>query len=320
MPKMAYPLHLTSLDKTQCGKVDTKIRQAIFPPMRLNRNIPDAIAYGPEEYGGMEFTDTQTLQDQVQIPYVIKQIRWGQTVANDMLVTLDNLQLMSGFVRPVMEFTETPLEFCDKGFFSQLRARMGEYDAHLWIEQAWTPKLQREGDESIMERFVNCPGITKAMLRKANNVRLYLRVITITDLTTPAGDAIANGMLTGSWQSGSDLEWPHQECPPKKHWAAFRKCLRMTFCQLVRRNQPAYFSMILNEPLGKWYPVRRYAWWPTYKANDSVIYREDDGRLQVFKHQGSGFHIHDGELDELPLPAIPSHARSSARGIGHIVQ
>ncbi len=35
-------------------------------------------------------------------------------------------------------------------------------------------------------------------------VRLYLRVITIADLTDPEGSTIPDGMLTGDWQAGSD--------------------------------------------------------------------------------------------------------------------
>ena len=92
----------------------------------------------------------------------------------------------------------------------------------MWIEKAWAPKLQREYDRSIMERFVEIQGATVGQLRKVNTVRLYLRVVTITDLTHPSGEYIPDGMLMGDWQAGSDLEWPHQPCPPRSHWALFR--------------------------------------------------------------------------------------------------
>ena len=48
-----------------------------------------------------------------------------------------------------------------------------------------------------MEGFTTIPGITKGQFKQANTVRLYLRVITIADLTDPDGSTIPDGMLTG---------------------------------------------------------------------------------------------------------------------------
>ena len=61
--------------------------------------------FGPKEYEGMEIVETYTLQNQLQGVSVMKQLRWGKTVANDLLVTLDNVQLASGFLPPVLEET-----------------------------------------------------------------------------------------------------------------------------------------------------------------------------------------------------------------------
>ena len=61
--------------------------------------------FGPKEYEGMEIVETYTLQNQLQGVSVMKQLRWRKTVANDLLVTLDNVQLASGFLRPVLEET-----------------------------------------------------------------------------------------------------------------------------------------------------------------------------------------------------------------------
>ena len=128
------------------------------------------------EYGGMEIPDTFTLQDQLQVPYILKQVRWDSTVANDLLTTLEEIQLASGFVRPIMEFTDLPISYIDQGLLIKIRKRMGGYEAGIWFEGAWTPELQRERDAAIMEAFVRILGITPRQLEKANACRLYLRV------------------------------------------------------------------------------------------------------------------------------------------------
>ena len=86
------------MTKKQYNNIITKIRQSIFPLMRLNQNMPGAVVYGPEEYGGMELPKIYTLQDQLQMSNVIKQLQWDQTLANNILVTLDNIQLTTGLI------------------------------------------------------------------------------------------------------------------------------------------------------------------------------------------------------------------------------
>ena len=151
--KLEYKMRLTSLTKKQCKPINTLSRQAILPQMRLNQNMPDAVIFGTMSYEGMEFPQTYTLQDQLQIPGVIRQLRWNKTVANDILVTLDNIQLNTGFVTPIMEDIRPGMDYVDQGLLASLQGRMREIKATMWIEKAWAPKLQRENDGAIMERF-----------------------------------------------------------------------------------------------------------------------------------------------------------------------
>ena len=102
------------------------------------------------EYGGLELPEVYTRQDQLQVTNLIKQLQWDGTLANDILVTLDNLQMESRLVTPVLETTEGKLNYVRMGWLSELRRRFGQIDKKIWIEKAWTPKLQREGDAAIM--------------------------------------------------------------------------------------------------------------------------------------------------------------------------
>jgi hypothetical protein len=163
-PKLAYALHLSSFTWAQCGKINSVIRSTLIPRMRINRHFPTALLNGPLEYGGLEMMETYTLQDQVQLSYLLKQLRWDRTVANDILVTLDNLQLCSGLLLPVLEFPSLPIPYVEDGFLSLVRRRLNEMEAGLWIENAWTPSLQHIGDESLMARFITIPRITTAQL------------------------------------------------------------------------------------------------------------------------------------------------------------
>ena len=117
-------MRLTYLTEEQCGKITTLIRQAILLPMQLKHNIPDALIFGPSEYGCMEFPKAYTLQDQLQVPDIFKHFFWDKTV--DVLVTRDAIQLNAGFVTLIMEDTSLCMDYVDQGLLSSLQGRMRE--------------------------------------------------------------------------------------------------------------------------------------------------------------------------------------------------
>ena len=307
IPKLSYALHGSSFSEQQCHKLNSVIRSSLLPGMRFNRHFPSAILYGPTDYGGMEFPEIYTLQDQIQLEYLLKQLRWGQTVANDFMVTLDSVQLCSGYCRPLLESVSDTVDYLEPSYILDLRRRLAELGADIWIEHAWCPQLQREGDSSLMEAFNNIPGITRAKLRQANSVRLYLRVVTVADLCDVQGTHIRDGMLQGDWQAGSDFKWPYQPRPPKPFWATFRWCLRQTFCTSTCPNQPASYSMKLDSPLTRWFAVPRNTWFPAYRLEDKLFWRQrNDQTLNVLTPSAtSGFYHHSGTTTLLPLASHP---------------
>jgi len=279
VPKLSYPLHLTSFTQKQSNAINSTIREAFLPIIRFNWHLPGAVLYGPMSMGGMEFPETYTLQNQTQIPFMIEQLRWDKTLANDILVTLDHVQLLSGFTTPVMQNTANRIDYIGTSYLVEMRHRLLEIEGTIWIEHAWTPPLQRQRDKSIMERFTAIPRITTGQLKQANTVRLYLRVISIADLTDPEGSTIPDGMLTGDWQAGSDLLWPDIPCPPKWYWATFCKCILATFSTRAPRYQPAHFSIRLDINLESWHAVPRNTWYPCYKSDSQLFLRQNDTNL-----------------------------------------
>lgn len=307
IPKISYALHASSFSEKNCGQINTIIRQSFLPLIRLNRNFPSTVLYGPHQYGGMEFSDVYTMQNQLQIEYIIKQLRWNKTVAKDFLVTLDNVQMCTGFTRPLLEMTHNPVTYLDTSFVINIHRRLGEMNATIWVEDAWTPHLQRLGDKSLMERFISVPGVTTSQLRQANTVWLYLRVVTIADLSNKTGSYIPSGMLNGDWQAGSDLKWPYQPCPLKPYFNTFRRLLQKTFCINTPIDYHYNDSMDLDHPLGKWLPVQRNTWSPAYRTTDTLYWRvQDDWELYVLtKSTVSGFYHFSHTTRTLPLDSHP---------------
>lgn len=305
LPKLSYTLHTTSFTHRQCSRLNTLLRTHIVPRLRLNQHYPSAVLYGPLKYGGMEFPHIHTLQTSVQIQYLLKQLRWNKTVANDIIVTLDSIQLLAGFGSPILEDVSQPINYLGNSYFLSLRKRLAEIQASLWIEEVWRPKLQREGDHFLMDYFTRIPGITTTDLRKANAVRLYMRVLTISDLVDPTGRFIPDDMLTGEWQAGSDIYWPHQVNPPAAFWATFRRCLRQSFCTGTSPHQPVTAGMDLDTPLGLWLPVPRHTWFDVCRTRDNVYWRVDSTIRKLASTHHPGLYVFEEEVDSIPLDAHP---------------
>ncbi len=305
VPKLTYVLHTTSFTPIQCGAINTIIGKTFLPRLRLNRHYPRAVLYGPIIYGGMAFPELHSLQCATQLEYIIKQLRWNRTVANDFLTTIDSAQLHTGVGPPLMEITTPMIKYAGPSLILSLRDQLTQIGGSLWIEDIWSPPLQREQDEFIMDRFLRIPGITTSQLHKANAVRLYLRVLTIADIAHPSGRFIPDGNLSGDWQGGSDLHWPYQPKPPPQFWAEFRRCIRHSFCTNTPSHQPTHYGMDLDTHLGKWFPVPRHSWFEVYKSPKALYWRNDT-TLHLLKPTAvSGFYIAASEIDKLPLDCHP---------------
>ena len=229
-PKIAYPMALTSFGKDQCRRENGELRSKVLPKLKMSRKAPGAVVHGPMEMGGMEWLELYTKQNQLQVPYLMKQVRHGGPVAEWLHMVMANTQLRTGLMKPIFNSMGTKIECMGNYFMISLRNRMEEIGATFWLEKAWVPKLQLKRDESLMERFVATRGINVPMLQRANQVRLWLRVITIADLAHVSGKYIADNMMTGEWRAGSNLLWPNVAKPNQRVWKTFCKCVKMAFC------------------------------------------------------------------------------------------
>ena len=106
---------------------------------------------------------------------------------------------------------------------------------------------------------------SKPTKERINEVRTYLRVITIADLVDKAGTYIQAEMLCGKWRAGSDLKWPKAAKPGKKAWSEFRKYIREAFSTGTSPHQGTSGSIVLDKELGPWRAVQQSAWFPCYR-------------------------------------------------------
>ena len=72
------------------------------------------------------------------------------------------------------------------------------------------------------------------------------------------------------------MEWPTLPTPSKAHWAALRRCIRMTFCTGVSKYQRSG-GFKLDTPMGRWFDRRRNVHYECYVTPDLVLMRDEEG-------------------------------------------
>eukprot|EP00957_Ditylum_brightwellii_P056516 4284715-Ditylum_brightwellii.AAC.1 len=61
-----------------------------------------------------------------------------------------------------------------------------------------------------------------ATLDKLNRVQLYVRALTLADITNDSGTHIDAWALTGAKRARPTIEWPNQEKPSDDCWVTWR--------------------------------------------------------------------------------------------------
>ena len=107
------------------------------------------VMYSPLALGGANYPCLEVIQDQKGILNLIKQLRWGKTMANDILVMLSAVQFASGLCKPIMMDTETNLPYIGKGWFTHMRQHLHLMNAQLWIKYKKLPFMIKNLRETV---------------------------------------------------------------------------------------------------------------------------------------------------------------------------
>ena len=71
-------------------------------------------------------------------------------------------------------------------------------------------------NENIPKRKRKSKKVSPEKLKMANEVRMWLRVITMAELADKNGTSISPNKLNGTWRANSNLDWPDMPEPNEK--------------------------------------------------------------------------------------------------------
>lgn len=273
-----YPLPALTLKQSECTKIMTPLLKAYLPRSGFNQHFPHALLYGTPKYKGMGMKNLFTTQNVAHIADFVDHV-WQKTPTGHFFVcALESLQLEVGLDGNILNLDYSKYH---RGLLTESLIR------DMWkfmSENAITIDLPHfafsraaKNDSLIMEAvYLHCdPTTWKAM----NRCRHYLRVLTVSDISTSDGFQLHPAIFQKRRRSDSfhpDINWPLWQSPSANDWSIWRKQIKIA---LSRSPQNA-----LRQPLGRWYDFPPKWQWH-YDTNKKQLV-EFDGK-QWYTHEKS---------------------------------
>ena len=90
------------------------------------------------------------------------------------------------------------------------------------------------------------------VLTLVNSVKIYLRVLTLADVTNLEGTEISTWARIGESPRSSSLEWPIQSKPSMEAVCLWRRFLSQAFSNRTNTRTNRCTTIPLKTPLGRW--------------------------------------------------------------------
>jgi hypothetical protein len=246
LPSVGYPLACSSLTKTHLETIQMKAMSIIVARCGFNRHTKKEILYGPFELGGANFRSLYVQQGVGQVTTFLKHWRQHSTAGNLLRIAVAWFQIQVGVSYSILENVKSDLTHLESVWIGSLRNFMADTGLSFHLDEPAIPKLQRQYDVYLMDGILGANRYTASEIRRLNYCRLYLKAITLADISDVRGQRLDNSKLEGapslisSVTHGNSI---YQEKPSETAWTLWRRACRALW------SKP---DGTLNETLGHW--------------------------------------------------------------------
>ena len=305
LPSMTYPLPSSTLSDSNCRSLQCSFKQVFLPKYGFNRNTPNAVVYGPAEYGGLALRDLSVEKSVSQIYLFLACVR-SQGVASKLaLIAVSWGQFLAGISKPILQHVDIRLPHMEPMVWvPQVRNFLSSVKCTVELATTFVPPLQRHGDSFLMDHAIS-QNFTDTELCLVNACRLYLGVTLMSDIVTADGRYLSLFAVDCSQDTNSRAKGllPYQTNPSRKAWVLWKR-LMLTF------TAPGSLKRLLN-PLGAWLVTgyNTYRHWNEYLDPSTYsLYVQVEDRFERFTYQRPYFFPTTSLVSMLPSQCLPAQS------------
>jgi hypothetical protein len=310
LPSIGYPLPNCHFTRKQLHTIQAKGIRAIFAKCGFNRNTKSLILFGPSKLGGASFRHLYMEQGIGQIQSFIKHWRCSTQAGQLLCIAVSSwTQYAAGTGVSFLTNVFTPLPHLESKWLQSLRNFLFSINGSIELDDTSIQPLQRLHNCYLMDSVVASPIFTPKQIRLIHYCRLYLQVLTLSDITLANGLFLDPALYIGNQSLLSSTMRLHRFCqerPSPAAWAQWQRACRPWSDSTGR----------LHQPLGTWLlpPDSLRCTWPAYKDTDGSLYvATSAGYIRHIKRRGS-YTNQDFTTHQVPSTSAPASISPNSTG------
>lgn len=245
---LEYPLVATTLSQSQCKHIEAPSLAAALQSSGLPSNFPRDVIRGSSDLLGLDCEDLYTTQGLKHIRALLDFGESESITGKSLRAGIQKHKVETGLGMSLFEQDIALLNKCvTETWFTHVWRFLQEKGIIL-VEKTANLQLQRMNDSFIIEIFLRAGyyGQTLALL---NRCRMFMKVVTLSDISSGDGKRILGGYFSGECRNDrSQYEWPPQAKPDRSIWELWQSALETCFSTNKNGYLPA------DNHLGKWLP------------------------------------------------------------------
>lgn len=303
LPSVNYVLPQCFFTPSELRSIGSKAQQAFVRKCGFSRTMALVVRYGPRELGGAGFITLETLQGEGQLLNFLKHYRTNSPVSRVLQATIGWAQLMAGVEEPILASPSLHLPHLEGRLIPSMRQFLHRIHGAIEVDRPCVPEIQRVDDRYLMNMALECGRFSDPQICLINFCRLYLQVVTLSDIVLADGHVIDPAIQSGTLSLlSSSTRWLHvnQRRPDKPTWSVWKAFLRI-------------LSVYLDDhPLGAWLasPSKLRRSWPVYfdVLSKRVYLRTADGYVICHRRTSVCYSIGWTRVPEPPESSVPAGA------------
>ena len=244
IPSLTYCLHHTTFTYHQCKELQKQYMPNILAKLGYNRHISRDIVHSPKEVGGLGIAPIYVLQGVAQIDKILHHFRKQDKIAKLLAISLQYAQLEYGTGECILNSSEFHEDDIKDTWVKSVAVFLQYCSSSIDLPSKIIFYKQRKNDEFIMN--TDKADLLKSAYQEINDCRIWLRAMTISDITTQDGIKIEKWALRGLKQCPSVYKWQDITYPSSKAWKSWRRFISRTY---MLDNQ-------LMQPMQEWLNVK----------------------------------------------------------------
>lgn len=234
MMSLKYPLLAASLDKQDCAAIMSPLLTRALPRMGMCSRIRRLVIHLPKEMGGIGIPDLWTLQGVDHIQAILDHGDTDSPTGQLLQNTLEDHIIHMGSSLDICDLPRPMYRHMEDTWIKHTLMFMNSHQIKLKHN---LPPINIWGDQHdtlLMDHILPKRGNTATRLQigSFNRCRLFLQVMTISDITTSSGHIIESawhvhqGFIS---PSGEAYKWPLQKRPHSNDILVWQQLLKQTF-------------------------------------------------------------------------------------------